>query len=898
MVVRNYSVKRVFVNREDELTKLSNSLSDVSMSRGQIVLILGERGIGKTRLMKEFKRITEEKIENDNENAQFLSGRCKRTEGRDPYQPFIDAFNYNLEMESTLDYPDSNIISHDEGYEREEGEKSEGSDLFNENENMKNDNGLELSKTSQSINAKPLGLIPFVGPADNKDTVSDNEPEPLVEVKPLFEPLPMGLIPAAFRTTEVGDITKGRTYLFETMTRELLNLAAKTPLILFIDDLQWASLASLGYLEFLRDQIINNPVLLIFSVCSDDLTEDTEKNQKINELMEKFKNFEYFTTLNLERFDLDTVATMIKKIFSREDVPDTFIKQIYQKTGGNPLFIEDVIRALIEEDVIDVSSFVWQTRLDVSQVRIPETTREMLIARLGKLDKEILRILGYAAVIGREFSFDLLSKLTEISEIKLLDAIDNLLDEKLIYEDQVSNLDQFKFDNPLIQDISYMELSRSRRRFLHTRIGTILEQENKNNIGKVVFDLADHFSKGRNFEKALKYLILAGDRATQIYAIDDARRYYLTALETLNKFDYTLQIRQNEIELLSNLGNTCKMLGDWDQALEYYRNVPKLAENLQNKINDEIKAKKKSKEIIPSNWIPLKLADTYWNLAELMRFKSDWEHAEKNYKKSLMISQEVDDYHGIALAECGRGYIFWRKGEFPKALEHYDICIDFATKINDLPVIAVSYIDIGNIYNYTSEWEKAIAYYKESIEHLEKIGWLHEMGRAFNGLGEVYLKQEHWSESIENFEKCEEISKKIGDSYQRGWALFNAAECYAKMNQLDKALDDCKLAEEILTRLDDRVGLGQVYKNFGIIYNFEKNWVMSEQYFNKSIEFLKKLNVPYEFGIVYLEFGKMLLNKGEKDEARKCLEYSLKVFKGINANVQIKQLEDILKSKR
>ena len=78
--------------------------------------------------------------------------------------------------------------------------------------------------------------------------------------------------------------------------------------------------------------------------------------------------------------------------------------------------------------------------------------------------------------------------------------------------------------------------------FLHTKVGTNLEQRNINEIGKEIFNLADHFSKGRNYEKALKYLILAGDRAAQIYAIDDARKYYLTALEMLTKFDYNIRI--------------------------------------------------------------------------------------------------------------------------------------------------------------------------------------------------------------------------------------------------------------------------------------------------------------------------------------------------------------------
>jgi tetratricopeptide (TPR) repeat protein len=853
------------------------------MGKGQIVLLKGEHGIGKTKLVEEFKR----SIEGD--EFRFLSGRCKRKEGRIPYEPFVEALNYRIQSNQlSSDYSKAAIPEVTESGDKYIDEIDEDiSDISNEQDN-------DLSDTY--IQTKPMGLIPFSEPEDEVENRNEEISEASVPAKLVVEPLPMGLIPAAFRITDVGDIKKGRTTLFETLTKQLYKLASDSPIIMLIEDIQWASIASLDYLEYLIEQIFNKQILLIISVCLDDLGDSDEKRRKLDEIIEKSSELDNYHTIRLDRFNPEKVSKMIKKTFGREDVPDTFINQIYQKTEGNPLFIEDVIQALIEEDVIDVSSYVWQTRLDISQIKIPSTTREMLIARLGRLKKQILKVLGYAAVIGREFSYDILVELLDIAEEELLDAIDTLLDAKLIHEDLSSESEKFRFDNPVIQEIAYNELSRSRRRFLHTKIGQILEKTYKKDLGSVIFDLAEHYSKGRETEKALKYLLMAGGRANQIYAIDDAQRYYLTALELLNQFDYTVEIQRKEIELLNHLGNTCKMLGDWDQALEYYRNIPLLVEDLRKKIEDP-KLSKKEKGGIPKNWIQITLADTYWNLAELMRYKSDWENAEKNYKESLMISQEIENYHGIAQAECGRGYIDWRKGDYNMALEHYDICIDFATKINDLPVIAVTYIDIGNIHNYTGEWEDAIAYYKESIEHLEKIGWLHEMGRAYNGLGEVYAKQERWSEALDNFEKGEDISKKIGDSYKRGWALFNAAECYVNINQFEKAMEYCNLAEEILMRLDDRVGLGLVYRNYGILYHKNGEWDKSEEYFKMSIKFLKQLNVPYEYGTVYLQYGLMLSSKGDITESKKCLEFSLEIFKNMGAQVMIDKLEAIIKSK-
>ena len=910
MVVQDYSMKHVFVGRDDEIKTLLDLLNKARAGAGQIITIMGEHGIGKTRLIEEFRTMLNNEY---NDNLQLLFGRCKRTGGKDPYQPFIDALNYKHSIPTSRIYQDEKSnpgVSKSVGLASETELEDNIGDVENENENESEYNSeidfgsepfLEpVNNIDPFIQAKPLGLIPIGEPQEDDEELNlEDRQETTMPTTPVSEPLPMGLIPAAFRTTEVDDIKKRRSYLYERMTSHLFNLTKSSPVVLLIDDFQWVDSASIGYLQYLSENIVDKQILLIITICTDELSEMTDKNERITELLLNLDTSDNYNSMTLSRFNKDDVSLIIKKVFSRKDVPDGFVEQIFKKTEGNPLFIEDTIRGLIDEDLIDVSNYVWETRIDVSQLKILDSTREVLINRLRKINKDALKILSYAAVIGREFTFDLLEKVTEENKVKLLDYIDTLLESKLILEDLSSDEDQYRFDNPIIQDIAYSQLSRSRRRYVHSKIGSILEQENINDVGSVVFDLASHYSKGWEYKKALKYLILAGDSAIQIYAIDDARRYYLSALETLNKFDYDDEIRQHEIELLSNLGYSCQMLGDWDQALEYYQTIPKLIEDFQKQIKNQgfgenTDATKQETEQVPTNWIQLKLADTYWNMAELMRFKSSWKSSERFYKISLRLSQEIDDYHGIAQAERGRGYINWRQGRYQKALDHYDICIDFATKINDLPVIAVTYIDIGNIYNYLGEWEQAIAYYKESIEHLEKIGWLHEMGRAYNGLGDIFAKRENWEDAIENFEKAEDISKKIGDVYKRGWALFNSAECYAKMNKLIKAMENCKLAEEILTRLDDRAGLALVYRNFGIIYHYKEEWDTSKEYFQNSIKLLKELQVPFESGYAYMEYGLMLRSMGETEEAKKCLEYSLKIFKSMDAKREIEQLGKLL----
>jgi tetratricopeptide (TPR) repeat protein len=99
-------------------------------------------------------------------------------------------------------------------------------------------------------------------------------------------------------------------------------------------------------------------------------------------------------------------------------------------------------------------------------------------------------------------------------------------------------------------------------------------------------------------------------------------------------------------------------------------------------------------------------------------------------------------------------------------------------------------------------------------------------------------------------------------------------------------------------RLDDRIGLGLVARNFGIIYHYKKNYMQSEEYFNKSIKLLKQLKVPFELGTTFMEYGLMLTKLGDKSEARKCLEYSLKIFKDMDAKIYVKKLQKLLTSKQ
>jgi predicted ATPase len=808
-----------FVGRQRELAELKGHLEDSITGQGRLVFVIGEAGIGKSRIISELVEYAE------NEGIMALFGRCLYDENTEPYLPFIDAFGEYI----------SGRKRKDDGYSSDDQQTTE--DFYSmglvgiaESTPIASDN-LPTSTDAQG-DLVPIGLLPI----DDED---------------------LGVHPSKIREI---NLQQERTRLFESLSQLVTDISQEKPLLVILEDLQWADDGSLQLLHYLARNIQNSKVMITCSYRPEEIENIKGEVHPLSKTLRRMRPEKLFFEIVLERFDEENTGQMIESLLKIQNIPETFTRRLYGESEGNPFFVEEVVKSLVNEGLINPSDYSWDKKFDPSKIHIPSTIRDVIGRRMDRLDDKTRGILSYASIIGNKFTFETLHKLSDLNEEELVDSIDALIAANIIHEDTASIDEVYRFDHSQIREVIYNSMSRSRRRLMHKRIGHIIEKLNKNRLDEVVYNLARHFYEGKDTEKTITYSIRAGEKATKAFAPEDALTYYNMALEALKRLDDSDENSQKMIFLLKRLGEISFNLSEWKPALEYYKKAIELCEDTES---------------------DGERAECLRKTGYVLNRMGKWKIATMNFEKSLGISKKLDDKFGIADAHRGIGYIHWRLGEYDDAIAHYNECIQFSMEIGDMHTIALAFIELGNVYIETGDIDKAIEYYNKSLKNLEPIGDYSEMARAYNNLGDSYLKSGKYDQAIEYFEKCEEMGRKIGRKDIVGWSLFNSGEAWAQKGESDRALECAEKSMAILSTVGDQLGIQACYKIFGMAYGAKKQWDKSVENFNYCVDMGKDTNVPYIQGEIHYHFGRMYKEKGDMGKAREQFEHALEIFSGL-----------------
>jgi tetratricopeptide (TPR) repeat protein len=696
------------------------------------------------------------------------------------------------------------------------------------------------------------------------------------------ESFSLGLLPLR-QNTEVESVIKKanlnirqeRDRLFESICNLVIEISNDQPLLLVLDDLQWADDGTLQVLHYLARNIRHNKVLICGTYCPEDLNSNGGSSNSLPETIRRMRIEKLFHEVRLTRFNEECTTQMIESLVGKQGLPNGFAKVLYKESEGNPFFVEEVLRSLVNEGIIDIASYKWAAQNDFSQIRIPGTVRDVIARRIDTLDDETKAILKVASVIGNSFTFDLLYKISDVEEEKVIDAIDASIAVNIIHEDSSSSDEKYKFDHALIREIIYTSMSKSRRRLMHKRIGVIIEKMNMNKLDEVAYILAHHFRMGKDVEKTLLYAVLAGDRASKVFAPEEAINYYIMALRSLEQMENKTEILVTKLGVVSKLGEIFNVIGEWDVSLGYQNQ----ALNLSKKIGND-----------------LERARAYRTTGHIKQNKGEYDEALDNFERGLDISDRIQDTHGMADTYRGLGRVFWRKGEFDNAIQNYEKGLNLSEQILDEKLMASTYIELGNIYSELGNWDKAIEYHTSSLNVLEKLNDFYEIGRSYNNLGVTYARKGDVGKAIEEYEKCIEISDKTGNIRMTGWALFNVAEAYAKLGEFSKAKECCDRSLSIFEKLDEKLGISGAYMSYGIIFKLQREWDRAIMYFEKSMAIRRELKIPYRLGDGYFEFGLLYKDKGDNIRAMNCLNKAREIFTTLKAVDYLEKIEKEMKT--
>lgn len=647
--------------------------------------------------------------------------------------------------------------------------------------------------------------------------------------------------------------------LFEAVSQLITNISMETPLLVVLDDLQWADPSSVLLLLYLARDVQKRSLLLLGAYRSIDIDSEHSLTPVLNEL----KREHLLKSICLKRVSVEDTSEIIKQILKQDDIPKEFCETIYEKTRGNAFFIEEVVEALKEEEIIYQEGAKWKIR-QISKIEFPETVKSLIKTRIGHLDDECRHVLTMASFIGNEFTFETLLEVVNSNDDRLRKIVDGLIRAGLFKHTNVHGEDVCSFADMILKDVVYEDVGTFERKKLHRIVGTSLEKAYKGKSEEHLGELALHYLEGGDREKALEYFLKAANKAAKIHANSEVISYLLYALDLLGQNETEIQEKANVLEML---GDVKRIVGEYETCIEFWNRALLLREQLCEK---ERVAR-----------LHRKMAVTLW------REMGNIRQAQQNFEKALNLLGTEPENIELATLYAAKARASYFTEDVTKARSWAERALELGKKLNASEVIASAYIDLGLVLDAEGETNEAVECMEKALKIALEKGYVDVAGRAYNNLA---VRLQHLGENqqrLECYEKGFELAKKVGHIELISWFGSQLALRYFSMGNINHALTLCEESEALARKTGNLFNLSESTFILGTFYHVLGEWNKDEEYLRESIGISNRINVSQSISSSYEGLGWSYYDKGEYAKAKECFDRMFEVSEKTGAKTDL-----------
>jgi tetratricopeptide (TPR) repeat protein len=561
-----------------------------------------------------------------------------------------------------------------------------------------------------------------------------------------------------------------RLLFFDAVVQVFSNIARRQSLLFYADDLHWADRGTLWLLGHLLRQLRNERVLILGAYRETEL----DRAHPLAKSLVDWNRERLVTRIILRRFTESETGDQLGALLG-EQVSGEFAVAVHRETEGNPFFVEEVLKALIEHGSVRRESGRWR-RCDMDQLLIPQSVKEAIGNRLDRVSQNTNEVLRVSAILGKVFTFEELSAAAEQNEDALLDALDEATGAQLI---AAGSGDSFSFTHDKIREVLYEELNPIRRRRLHRHVAEGLER-NRASGTCAVEKLAHHYIQAGDHQRGLEYAKQAAAEAARVFAFDEAIAAYGRARDCAEALGLTEeQVAQEEA-----IGKAFMLHGETILAAEHFERALALTTDPATRVRLQCQA-----------------------AASLVTIGDP--RGSEYLREALLVLDPVTNPLETANALSTEARFHHLAGRHKKAIELLLRAVELVTPAAEgdqvstfaAPMISQIYAYIAGGYQHYGLYDESNHWARRAIAFGEKHNVLFAQAAGIEFLGENCIHTGDYKAGLEYAEREIEIVSKLHSRERRAWTHYYAAQCRLYLDETELAeqelLDGIALAEAI-----------------------------------------------------------------------------------------------------
>lgn len=778
------------VGRDEERGKLTDALIDLEKHKsGKIVFVVGEVGWGKSRLLSETRdRVLSSRAQF--EKTLWLEGHALEHTQNITYFPIVDLFRRWL---GVMDAPTAQDQKKYEDHLR---------DAFS--------SGLWY------------------------------------DIAPFFKTLlGLELDPISAQKIKYLEAENAKRQLFYAIRQGVRALARKTPLVFAVDDLHWADESTLALLQYLAPLVDDAPIVFLF------VTRREEGERVLS--LRTWAREQYPARLQeilLQPLSKMQSQELLGNLLGAKNLPDELSQTVLTRAEGNPFYIEEVLRWMIDRGWIVREDGRWKVVAKTGSVDLPPTLLGLIGARIDRLPPELKDTLSSAAVIGRTFSFGLLQRIVPNPD-SLDERLAHLQEMELISARQDRRRREYDFKHILTQAAAYEGMLMRRRKALHSLVANVLEQAYGRRMEDRIAFIAYHYSNSDDTFHAIEYSTKAGESALAAYSPKEAIKFFLKALERMDA-DRVEDDAQRARILLglgdgeNEFGDNDAAIVDWSRALELVRarNQIESVAGIHRRMgmaawaNGDTKTALKHYEdglaALDRHPFSEERAALFHEIGRYYFRIGDNQQAVHWSKQALRYGETLNAHQAIAQAYNTLGIALARGGEIESGIEHVNKGLGIALEHDLLAAACRAYTNLGMLYA-AIDHDKSIQYCNDGLKLAKKIGDLSYESWIQSALASNWCSLEgDWEQGISAARASVELDRQLGQRNHLAVPLILLAQIYQCHSQNKQSETYYREAQGIAEKVSDPQLLFPIYDGLATLNLESGNRRAAEEYLNKS----------------------------------------------------------------